>query len=100
MKIFAYDRWKPDATLEQIIPLLKEEARQAWELYTKDIVRESYLRQDHPGALLVLECESVDEARRVLDELPMTKAGLVEYEFIPVGAFTPWQNLFEGADEE
>jgi hypothetical protein len=94
MKIYAYDVAKPGVGMEQIQPLLKEEAQHAWELYKKGIMRETYLRTDRPGALIVLECADVEEAKKITDDLPLVKAGLIEFQFIPVGPFTPWESLF------
>jgi hypothetical protein len=100
VKIIAYDRVMPGVTLEQIRPHLKQEARHAWDLYEKGIIRENYLRTDKPGAVVVLECADVDEARRLFADLPLVQAGLIEFEFMPVGAFTPWGALFTPAEEE
>ena len=94
MKIFAYDVAKPGVELNQIEPLLKKEAHHAWELYKKGIVRELYFRTDRPGVVLVLECKDVEEAREFTNELPLVQAGLIEFNFIPVGAFVPWESLF------
>ncbi len=44
--------------------VLKEEAARAWELHQEGIVRELYFRADRPSAVLVLECQSVEEARK------------------------------------
>ena len=94
MKIFAYDVAKPGVTLNDIKPHLKEEAIHAWNLYKRGIIRENYLRIDKPGAVIVLECTDVEEARRITSEFPLVKAGLIEFEFMPVGAFTPYEGLF------
>jgi hypothetical protein len=100
MKIIAYDRVKPGVTLEQIRPHLKKEARHAWDLYERGIIRENYMRTDQPGAVVVLECADVAEAKRLFADLPLVQAGLIEFEFMPVGAFTPWGGLFAPEEEE
>ncbi|QDU66742.1 YciI family protein [Engelhardtia mirabilis] len=94
-KVFAFDEFKPGVTLEQVAPLLKQEARHAWELYKQGVIRENYLRTDKPGALIVMEVDSVEQARSITDTFPLVKAGLIEFRFIPVGAFTPYETLFE-----
>ncbi len=94
MKIIGFDHVKPGVTLEQIRPYLKAEARHAWELYKQGILRENYMRTDKPGAVVVLECQDVAEAERLFADLPLVKAGLIAFEFMPVGAFTPWEGLF------
>ncbi len=94
MKIFAYDTLKHGIGMEQIQPFLKEEALHAWDLYKKGIIRENYMRTDRPGALIVLECADLKEAKKIISDLPLVKAGLIEFEFITVGPFIPWENLF------
>lgn len=51
-------------------------------------------RPDGLGVVLVLECVFVDEAKRILSEFPLVKADLIEFEFIPTMAFTPFEHLF------
>ena len=94
MKIFAVSRRKEGAPLEKFKALQKAETEKVWELYVKDIVREIYFRTDRPGGVLVLECAGVEEARQALDELPMHKEGLTEFDFIPVGPYERWSVLF------
>ena len=94
MKIFALSRRKEGAPLERFQALQKAETLKVWELYTRNIVREIYFRSDRPGGVLVLEAASLDEARKALDELPMHKEGLTEFEFIPVGPYERWSVLF------
>lgn len=48
--------------------ILKAEARKAWELQQSGVLRELYFTPDTHEAVLVLECESADEARRQLAE--------------------------------
>jgi len=94
MKILAMDTILPGVTLEKIHPYLREEAAAAWKHYTDGMVREIYFRLDHPGAVMVLECESVEEARKMTDELPLVRADLIRFEFIPLGPFLPFAELF------
>jgi hypothetical protein len=95
MKILAMDTLLPGTTLEKIHPHLKEEAATAWKHYTAGVVREIYFRQDRPGAVMVLECESVEQAKKITNGLPLVKAGLISFEFIPLGPFLPFAELFD-----
>jgi hypothetical protein len=95
MKILAYNIIKNEATMDKFQPFLKEEAKHAWDLYKRGILREFYFRTDKPGVMLVLECKDVNEAKDYIKDLPFVKEGLVEYDFVPVGAFTIFENLFK-----
>jgi hypothetical protein len=94
MKIIAISSRRPGVTPEQAHALQKQEAKRVWELYAGDKVREIYFRRDRPGGVLVLECESVEQARELLGTLPMVKGGLTEFELIPVGPYDRWSVLF------
>src|ERR1041385_7502511 len=95
MKIFAVDRILPTATEENIRGVVIREALHIWMLYTKDIVRETYFRKDRPGVILVLEAENAAEAKKVLSTFPMVKAGVIDFDIIPVGHFVPFGTLLD-----
>ena len=94
MRIFAYDRFKPGVTLETIEPYLPEEVANVWRLWKAGIVRENYARADEPGVVIVFELDSVEDARRFTDDFPLTKAGFLEWFFIPLMAPLPIESLF------
>ena len=84
MKVIAYDRMKPGVTYETIEPYLPEEVANVWRLWKAGIVRENYARADELGVVIVFEVESVEAAQRYTDDFPLTKAGFLEWFFIPV----------------
>jgi hypothetical protein len=84
LKIITFDRFKRGVTMETITPLLPEEAANAWRSWKAGIIRENYARADEPGAVIVFECADVAEAKRYLENFPMTKAGYIVGECIPV----------------
>ncbi len=95
MKIIAFDRFKPGITMETITHLLPEEVANVWRLWKAGIVRENYARLDAPGVVIVFECENVDEAKRYVADFPMSKAGYLEWDYIPVGLPLPIESLFK-----
>lgn len=95
MKIFAIDRILPTATEENIRGVVIREALHIWMLYTKELVREVHFRKDRPGVVLVLECESAADAKRILSTFPMVKAGVIDFDIIPVGHFVPFGTLLD-----
>ena len=94
MKIFAISKEQPEVTREALQPYFVAEAKAAWDLYVGGAVRELYSRTDRPGVVIVLEAESVEDARQVLSTLPMMQAGLTDFEYLPVGAFNSFALLF------
>ncbi len=94
MKILFLDRPKPGATFEKYQPYLLDEVRHTWASYKSGLIREIYFRQDRPGVAIMMEAASVEEAKKAFAEFPLVKAGLLDFEAIPLGAFANWELLF------
>jgi muconolactone delta-isomerase len=78
--------------------LVDGEASRARDLYAAGFIRQIWHRGDVPGACMVLEADSLDEARARLDTLPLIRAGMLEVSIVPLvpyAGFTagprPWQ---------
>lgn len=95
MKILALEHELPGATAEGFQQHAKEEARKVWALYQAEVIRESYFRVDRSEAVLVLECQSVEEAQELLSKLPFVQSGLITFEIIPLKAYPGFERLFE-----
>jgi hypothetical protein len=95
MQILAIDRFLPGINMEKVQPHLKDEMKVTWEHYKQGKIRELYFRRDHPGVVLMMECNSLEEAHELLDELPLVKEQLIEFELIPLGYFEPLEALFD-----
>jgi hypothetical protein len=96
MKIIAYDRMMTGVTYEKIEPYLPAEVSNVWRLWKAGIVRENYARADELGVVIVFELDSVEDAKGYTDDFPLTKAGLIEWFFIPVQVPLPLEALFDG----
>jgi len=67
-----------DFTDAQFTPeLMEAEADRARQLYTDGIYRQIWSRGDLPGAAIIVEAPSADEARDVLGTLPLTQKGML-----------------------
>lgn len=95
MKIIAISHTMPGVSDDQFRPHGKAEAMAAWQLHQDDVIRELYFRRDQPDAVLILECAGVEEAKAVLDTLPMVKHGLIAFDLIPLGPYPGFARLFE-----
>jgi hypothetical protein len=95
VKILAIGYPRSGVRWEHIAPYVGEQARSVWERYETDQVREFYLRADHqPGMVLVLECDDVTEAVRLVAALPMSEADLLDFEVIPLRPYMGFRELF------
>lgn len=97
MKVIAFDRFKPGVTLETIQPYLKEEVANVWRLWKAGVVRENYARADEPGVVIVFEVESVEEARRYVADFALSRAGLLEWQYLPIQAPLPLEALMDAS---
>ena len=97
MRVIAFDRFKPDVTMETIQPLLEEEVANVWRLWKSGVVRENYARADEPGVIIVFEVESVAAAEALVAEFPMTKAGYLEWFYVPLMAPVMLESQFSEA---
>lgn len=95
MKIIAFDRFKAGVDMQTIQPYIREEVANVWRLWKAGIVRENYARSDVNGVVIVFECGDVEEARTYVDDFPLSKAGLLEWEYIPLGAPLPLEFVFD-----
>ena len=98
MKILALEKELPDLTPDAFKSFAEEEARQAWALYQAGIIRELYFHADQQSAVLVLDCESIDEARNILASLPFVRERLITFEIIPLKAYPGFARLFHEAE--
>lgn len=97
MRVLALEREIPGTPAEAFAPLLREEAARLWELQQAGVVRDASFRADRDEAVLLLECADLAEARAALGTLPLVRAGLIEFELIPLRAYTGYARLFRSA---
>ena len=94
MKILAIEKESENTKPQDFKPFLKAEAKRVWELYQQNIIREMYFRQDISRAVLILECENVEEAQKVLKTLPLVRENLIYFELIPLVPYPGFSRLF------
>ena len=80
MKVIVIASRKEDASPEDFAPHLEAETQHALGMYRDEVVREIYSRADGKGAVLVLECDSEEDAARHVGELPLAKLGLLSFD--------------------
>jgi hypothetical protein len=95
MKIIAFDHFKPGVTLDDLRPYLREEVSNVWRLWKAGIVRENYSRADVGGVVIVFECDTVETVKRYIDDFPLSKAGLIEWDYLVLDAPLPLEFLFD-----
>jgi muconolactone delta-isomerase len=96
MKILAIEKDLPGVSESRFTDeILKAESARAWQLHQSGVIRELYFRADRNAAVLILECEGVDEARATLSSLPLVKGELIDFDVIPLVAYPGFARLFQ-----
>jgi hypothetical protein len=88
---------KPGVTPQQIMAVIPEEIRATVRLYLDGKIREWYSRGDGKGVVFLVEAKTEDEARALMETLPLAKEQLMDHQYIPVGPLMPLRALNPGA---
>ncbi len=72
--------------------LLKQEAVEIYRMYLARQLREHYFNE-HKCAVLVLECDDMEQARNLLGKLPLVKDGLVDFDVMELRPYTGYERL-------
>jgi hypothetical protein len=84
---------KPGVTAQQIMLLIPDEIQATVKLYLDGKIREWYSRGNGKGVVMLLDVKTEDEARELEETLPLAKAHLMDYQYIPVGPLMPLRAL-------
>src|SRR5215469_5301539 len=88
---------KQGVTPHEIVAVMPEEIRATVKLYLDGKIREWYSRGDGKGVIFLVDVKTEDEARNIIETLPLVKDQLMDHEYIPVGPLMPLRALNPGA---
>jgi hypothetical protein len=84
---------KQGVTGQQIMAVMPSEIRETMKLYLDGKIRQWYSRGDGKGVIFLIDAKTQDEARAVMETLPLSKEHLMDHEYIPVGPLMPLMGL-------
>ena len=84
---------KKGVTPQQIMDVIPSEIRATVRLYLDGKIREWYSRGNGKGVVFLIDATTEDEARAIMDTLPLAKQQLMDHEYIPVGPLMPMRAL-------
>jgi hypothetical protein len=84
---------KQGVTRQQIMTVMPSEIRETVKLYLDGKIRQWYSRGDGNGAVFLIDAKTEDEARAVMETLPLSKEHLMDHEYIAVGPLMPLMGL-------
>ena len=78
---------------QQIMAVMPSEIRATVKLYFDGKIRQWYSRGDGKGVVFLVDATTENEARAIMETLPLAKANLMDHEYIPVGPLMPLRAL-------
>jgi hypothetical protein len=79
--------------IQQIMAVMPDEIQATVKLYLDGQIRQWYSRGDGRGVVVFLDVKTVEEARAIIDAMPLSKENLMDVEYIPVGPLMPMRIL-------
>jgi hypothetical protein len=73
--------------------VIPEEIRATAKLYLDGKIREWYSRGDGRGVVFLVDAKTEDEARDLMEALPLAKEHLMDHQYISVGPLMPLRAL-------
>ncbi len=80
-------------TFGQVMDVIPAEIQATVKLYLDGKIREWYSRGDGKGVIFLVDAKTEDEARAIMETLPLAKEHLMDTEYIPVGPLMPLRAL-------
>jgi hypothetical protein len=84
---------KQGVTAPLILAVIPAEIRATVKLYLDGKIRQWYSRSDGKGVIFLVDAKTEDEARAIMETLPLAKEQLMDHQYIPVGPLMPLRAL-------
>ena len=84
---------KQTVTRQQIMAVMPAEIRATVKLYLDGKIRQWYSRGDGRGVIFLVDAKTEEEARAIMETLPLAKKQLMDNQYIPVGPLMPLRAL-------
>jgi hypothetical protein len=91
--VFVIETPRQGVTPKQVMAVMPDEVDATVRLYLDGKIREWYSRGDGKGVVFLIEAKSEDEAKAIVETLPLAKAQLMDHQYIPVGPLMPLRML-------
>lgn len=91
---------KQGVTVQQIMAVLPEEIRATVKLYLDGKIRQWYSRGNGKGAVFFVDAKTEDEARAIMETLPLATEKLTDHQYIPLGPLMPLRMLMSAANQQ
>jgi muconolactone delta-isomerase len=89
MKVFAIGSIAKVPTDEQKQQIMPKEVPDTLKLYLDGKLEQFWFRQDVPGTFFLFNVESIDEAKKITESMPLVAEGFLKYDLFEVGPLAP-----------
>ncbi|HVW11086.1 MAG TPA: hypothetical protein VHC90_21020 [Bryobacteraceae bacterium] len=89
---------KKTTTVQKVMSVMPAEIRATVDLYLQGNIRQWFSRGDGKGVVFLLDVDSEDKARALIETMPLHKDDLMDYEYLPVGPLLPLRMLANGVN--
>jgi hypothetical protein len=96
-EVIVIETLKQGVTPQQVMAVMPEEIKATVKLYLDGKIRQWYSRGDGKGVVFVVDARTEDEARTIMETLPLAKEHLMDHQYVPVGPLMPLRALNPGA---
>jgi hypothetical protein len=100
MKVFALGTFAKPLTDEQRKQILPKEVPDTLRMYLDGKIDQFWSRQDQSGVVFLMNAASVEEARAMVETLPLAANGYLVFEYIAVGPLQPLARLIQPPEPE
>ena len=88
-KLLAIGTRTPKATSAALALVMQSEVQETVRLYLAGKLEQWFSKQDRTGVVFILNVADPAQGRELLESLPLARAGLMEFQIIPIGPLSP-----------
>ena len=98
-EVLVIETAKQGVNSQQILAVMPAEIQATVKLYFDGKIRQWYSRGDGRGVVFLVDVKTEDEARALMETLPLAKEQLMDHVYIPVGPLMALRALMGAAQQ-
>jgi len=80
-------------TPEQRAQIMPHEVHDTVDAYLNGKIDQWYFQTDGKGVVFIVNASSIDEAKAILEKFPLGQAGVMDFNYVPLGPLNPLRIL-------
>ena len=95
MKVIAIGTIVKPVSDDQRKEIMPKEVPATLKHYLDGKIEQFFYRQDKPGVIFLMNVDSVEQAKAIVEAMPLVTEGYAQYDLIPVGPLAPLGMLIQ-----